>query len=139
MKKMKKTYTTCQKQAINSTARTTRRVFGGACYIGMHIFPSALVSLSAIHFLSPSGPYTRAILGGLTAYAVTLYALWKVFACVQGPQLPSSNVKMLTQRNTERYFSMRAIWPKNTHPLDMRHKPAIFWYANPSEYFHAFC
>lgn len=106
------------------------RAFGGAFYIGLHFVPAAL-GLAALNFFSFALPgsnatYTNGVVAGFSAYMISLYAAWRFVSLQQGEYLSKGNPDQITMRNNEKFYSMKAVWPKGAGPEEMRDCPAIY-------------
>lgn len=57
---------------------------------------------------------------------LSLYAAWRLVSLRQGQHLSKCNPDQITMRNNEKFYSMKAVWPKGAGPEEMRTIPAIY-------------
>mmetsp|Transcript_13901 Transcript_13901/g.27456 ORF Transcript_13901/g.27456 Transcript_13901/m.27456 type:complete len:388 (-) Transcript_13901:77-1240(-) len=108
------------------------RITGGIMYIALHIVPGWVGSFACCHVaarwmdMPDVASVAGWLLGGALTYFGGVYTVWRLVSVHHMREWGIDEPNLVSQRNTEKYFSMRAVWAKESSPLKMSQTPAIF-------------
>mmetsp|Transcript_7608 Transcript_7608/g.17419 ORF Transcript_7608/g.17419 Transcript_7608/m.17419 type:complete len:383 (+) Transcript_7608:139-1287(+) len=113
-------------------ASVAERILGGAGYIGLHVVPGWVGSLAFCHIAGRylGQPQLADTAGWLMGVAVTyllgIWTAWRLLASHFLSKWDTGDQNTVSQRNNEKYFSIRVVWPKAASPSVTGKGPAIF-------------
>jgi len=113
-------------------AAAAERITGGAGYISLHIIPGWVGAFACCHvagrYLGRADMADGAglLMGGALTYFLGIWAVWRCLASHFMAKWDLTDQNIVSQRNNEKYFSLRAVWPKAASPAAVGRGPAIY-------------